>query len=126
VIRRHTDQRGVAGIRGIELDCAGDVARKVVVRQLNGFGLRSRARREQHHADVVGVGEFLSGHGGAGGLDELVGADHLLARSGDDIAVLGVGDHQGGGQTVDQLPQAILAEPVVQRRERHARSGGRE
>jgi len=96
------------------------------MRQLNGFGARRRARREQHHANVVWVGELRSGIGRARGRDELVGRDHLLACTDDDIAVLRVGDHERGGEPVDQLPQAVLAEPVVQRRERDARAGGRE
>ena len=72
--------------------------------QLNCFGPRGGARREEHYRDVVGIGELGGRLGSSGGGDELVGGDHLLARTDDDVAVLGVGNHQRGRQTVDQLP----------------------
>ncbi len=57
--------------------------------------------------DVVGIGELRGRLGSAGGGEELVGRDHLLARTDDHVAVLGVGDHQRGRQPVDQLPEAV-------------------
>ena len=58
VVRRNTDQRGIAGFRRVELDRAGDVAGQVVMCQLNGFGSRRGARGEQHNPDVIGIGEL--------------------------------------------------------------------
>ena len=93
------------------------------MRQLNGFGPRRRARREQHNADVLRVGKFRSGLGGSSSRDELIGPDDLLARAGDDVEVLRVGNDQRLRQPVDQLAQAVGAEAIVERRE--SRAGAR-
>ena len=123
VIRRHTDQRGIAGFGRVELDRSGDVAGQVVMGQLNGFGSRRRARGEQHDAYVLGVRELGSRLGRARGRDELPGLDELLACSGDDVSVFRVGHNQRLRQAVDQFAQAVTAQAVVEGRERHARAG---
>ena len=104
VIRRHADQRGVTGVRGVELDRPGDVAGQVVVRQLNGFRPRGGARGEQHHRrrrpdrrtrlrarrcaqPSMNSSEVMT----------------CLPAPATDIAVFGVGDHQRSRQAVDQL-----------------------
>ncbi len=88
--------------------------------QLNGFGPRRRARREQHNADVLRVGKLRGGLGGSGGRDELIGPDDLLARARDDVEVFRVGNDQRLRQPVDQLAQTVGAEAVVERRESRA------
>ena len=93
------------------------------MRQLNGFGPRRRARREQHHADVVGVGKLRGGLGRSGGRDELLRPDDLLTRAGDDVEVLRIGHDQRLRQAVDQLAQAVGAQAIVERGE--GRAGAR-
>ena len=87
--------------------------------QLNGFGSRRGPRGEQHHRDVVGVGKLGGGLGGTGRRDELLRLDDLLPCAGDHVAVFGVGHDERLGQAVDQLAQAVGAQAVVERRERH-------
>ena len=123
VIGRHADQSRVLVGRRRELHRAGHVARQVVVRQLDGLRTRRGARGEQHDRDVVGVGELRRRLGGAGRLDELVRRDDLFACACDDVDVVGIGDHQGSGQPVDQFAQPIGAQPVVQGCDRHPRAG---
>lgn len=122
MVRRHADQRRIGGLGTVELDRPGDVAGQVVVGQLNGFGPRGGTRREQHHPDVVGVGELSGRFGGAGGGDELVRADDLLACAHDDVEVLSVGDHERLRQAVDELAQTVGAQPIVERCEGCARA----
>jgi len=88
------------------------------VRQLNGFRRRRGSGGEQHHGHRVRVGELRSRLGRLGRLDELAGADDLLARVAHHVAVLVVHNDEGVGQPLDQRAQPVGAEPVVQRGDR--------
>ena len=97
VVGRHADQCRVGDVGRLELDGAGDIAGQVVVRELDGLGLRGGARGEQHDRDRVGVGELRGGLGALSGGQELVGEQHPLGGLTDHVAVAAVDDDQGFG-----------------------------
>ena len=117
VIRRHADQRRVGRVGRLEFDGPGDIAGQVVVRELDGLGLRRGARGEQHDRDGVRVGELGGGLGAARGRQELVGHHHPLGGVADHVPVAAVDDDQGFGQPLDQRLDAVGGQPVVDRGE---------
>ena len=125
VVRRHADQRRIGRLGRPEFDGASDVAGQVVVGELDGLGLRRGARREQHDADRVRVGELRGRFGIAGLSQKVVGHDDLLGNTGQAVRptqlveVTAVDDHQWVGQPGDQPLDAVGGQPVVDRRERH-------
>ncbi len=88
------------------------------MRQLNSFGPRGGSRGEQHHRDIVGVGELGNRLGPAGGGDELGGLDARRTQTRDHVGIFGVKHHQRFGQAIDQLGQGLAGESVIERSER--------
>jgi hypothetical protein len=130
VVGRHAHEDGLVVARRPVLHGADHVRRQVPVAQHRGLGRGGGAAGVEQDRRVVGLGRDLTGGGaggaGPGGSHERLGLQHPVPPDGQGARRVALGDHHDVAERDQQVVELVVAEPVVERHERHAGRGRRE